>query len=471
MSAGSQTGADGQEIDLDMGPDDIPLDFPFEQNSTATQVPQETTVKIQDERSSYDSSDFVRPYPVLSENALFGLPGRLVQTLDPHTEADRAAILIQLLLGVGNLIGRSPFYLAGAVKHHPNLFACIVGKSSKARKGTSWAYVQSVLESIDPDWVEKNLASGLSSGEGLIWAVRDPLFKPARDDETGQVTDVLFDPGIEDKRLYVAESEFSQAFKVMSREGNTLSETLRAAWDTGNLNTMVKNSPAKATNSHITICGHITQEELKRRLSECEFFNGFANRFLWVCSKRSKLLPDGGRIPHAELAADLDLLRRRIMDAKTITQMQRDEAAARLWAKIYEQLSIETVGLAGAATDRSEAQLLRLSMVYALFEGSAIITVQHLRAAQALWQYCSDSVLYLFGDQIGDPKAQKILDALRKKPNGMTRSEISEQVFNKNMPSDQISAALALLNHNGFAHFREEQTYSGRSAERWFADR
>jgi hypothetical protein len=145
-------------------------------------------------RSADISFNSFHSYPVLSEDALFGLPGRIVRTLDPHTEADRAAVLIQLLLGVGNLIGRKPFFLAGAVKHHTNLFACIVGKTSKARKGTSWAYIRSLLESVDPNWVRQNLVSGLSSGEGLLWAVRDPLYKPERNSETGEVTDVLFDP-------------------------------------------------------------------------------------------------------------------------------------------------------------------------------------------------------------------------------------------------------------------------------------
>jgi hypothetical protein len=401
---------------------------------------------------------------------MFGLPGRIVRTLDPHTEADRAAVLIQLLLGVGNLVGRKPFFLAGAVEHHTNLFACIVGKTAKARKGTSWAYIRSLLKSVDPNWAGKNLVSGLSSGEGLIWAVRDPLHKPVRDSETGEITDVLFDPGIDDKRLYVAESEFSQVFKVMSRDGNTLSETLRAAWDTGTVNTLIKNQPAKATDAHITICGHITEEELKRRLSECDLFNGFANRFLWTCAKRSKLLPEGGCIPYKELANDLVALEAAITHARTVDQIQRDDDAVKLWAKIYEELSEEGIGLVGSATARSESQLLRLSMIYALLEESGIVTVDHLTAARALWKYCHDSALYLFGDQVGDPKAQKILDALRRSLHGMTRTEISEKVFGKNLPSKEIGASLGLLNQLGFARFRTE-TSNGRSLERWFADR
>ena len=43
---------------------------------------------------------------------------------------------------------------------------------------------------------------------------------------------------------------------------------------------MAKNTPAKATDAHISIVGHITEQELHRALAEVEGFNGFANRFL-----------------------------------------------------------------------------------------------------------------------------------------------------------------------------------------------
>lgn len=84
--------------------------------------------------------------------------------------------------------------------------------------------------------------------------------------------------------------------KVMTREGNTLSPVIRSAWDCGDLKTMVKNSPAKATGAHISIVGHITRDELRRLLTQTESANGFANRFCWLAVKRSKCLPDGGAI-------------------------------------------------------------------------------------------------------------------------------------------------------------------------------
>ena len=91
------------------------------------------------------------------------------------------------------------------------------------------------------------------------------------------------------------EQEFASVLKVAEREGSTLSATIRQAWDSGNLRILNKNSPARATGAHISILGHVTKAELLRYLTSTEAANGFANRFLWVCVRRSKCLPEGGR--------------------------------------------------------------------------------------------------------------------------------------------------------------------------------
>ena len=104
----------------------------------------------------------------LEPEAYHGLVGDIVRTIAPHTEADPAALLIQLLVGLGNVVGRSPYFSVEADRHGANLFAVIVGETSKARKGTSLGYVKRLLRDVDPTWVDSRLMDGLSSGEGLI---------------------------------------------------------------------------------------------------------------------------------------------------------------------------------------------------------------------------------------------------------------------------------------------------------------
>jgi Protein of unknown function (DUF3987) len=104
----------------------------------------------------------------------------------------------------------------------------------------------------------------------------------------------MVDPGVPDKRLLVVEPELASVLEQTRPEGNTLSATLRQAWDGGKLDTLVKNCRATATEVHVSVIGHITPEELRRKLTATEQANGFANRFLWIYARRSKELAWGG---------------------------------------------------------------------------------------------------------------------------------------------------------------------------------
>src|SRR5262249_23075931 len=105
------------------------------------------------------------------------------------------------------------------------------------------------------------------------------------------------DPGIPDKRLMLTEPEFASVLKHLERQGNILSTIIRRAWDGITLEGLTKNSPICATGAHVSVIGHITVEELKRYLTATEMANGFGNRFLWFCVKRSKALPEGSSVP------------------------------------------------------------------------------------------------------------------------------------------------------------------------------
>jgi hypothetical protein len=58
-----------------------------------------------------------------------------------------------------------------------------VGNSSKARESVSLNWVKTIAREEDPNWKNMRTRSGLSSGEGLIHAVRDPIIKTGADGE------------------------------------------------------------------------------------------------------------------------------------------------------------------------------------------------------------------------------------------------------------------------------------------------
>jgi hypothetical protein len=150
------------------------------------------------------------PKPLATE-AFHGLAGEIVRELEPATEADPAALLLQLLVGFGNVIGRAAHFRVESDCHFTNECLVLVGKSSKSRKGTSYGRIRDLLSAADADWVRDREQTGLSSAEGLIWAVRDPIMKMERIKDQGQVRyeQVEADPGVTDKRLFVVEPEYA----------------------------------------------------------------------------------------------------------------------------------------------------------------------------------------------------------------------------------------------------------------------
>ncbi len=73
------------------------------------------------------------PQP-LSAEAFNGLTGDIVQTIEPHTEADPAALLIQFLTTFGSVAGLKAHFMVEATPHHTNLFAVLVGETAKSRR-------------------------------------------------------------------------------------------------------------------------------------------------------------------------------------------------------------------------------------------------------------------------------------------------------------------------------------------------
>ena len=406
--------------------------------------------------------------PVLSENALYGLAGEIVRTIEPHTEADNAALLIQLLAGLGCLIGKTAYFCPEADYHFTKLFAVLVGASSKGRKGTSWGQIKRLLCRVDESFADC-VQDGLSSGEGLIFHVRDAQSKTVPVKEKNRIVDYqeeIVDEGAAEKRAFIIEPEFARVLRVMAREGNTLSSVIRQAWDSDRLRIMTKNA-VRASETQISIVGHITKDELLRNLDETETANGFANRFLWVFVRRSKYLPEGGNLQDSDLNPLIEKLHKAVIYARMTNEMKRDEGARLKWIEIYPKLSDGQTGLLGSVTSRAEAQVMRLACLYALLEESEVIMLQHLEAGLALWQYCEDSARYIFGNQTGNKIADTIYAALRGATDGLTKTQIRD-VFQRNASANQINVALKLLIELGKIEYIKEGT-DGRPREIYLA--
>jgi hypothetical protein len=420
-----------------------------------------------DQQRPHDDIDAIdlpapAPWPTLGSEAYRGLIGEIVQTIAPESEADPVGLLVQLLVSSGNAIGRTAYARVEGDCHYCNLFAITVGKSSSGRKGTSWGRNRQVMEFADRQWLDNCIASGMSSGEGLIYRVRDSKLGENADGEPE-----IIDQGVPDKRLLVVETEFGQVLRNLKRDSNTLSAIMRNAWDGYMLCTLTKTS-IKATGAHVSILAHVTEAELHQCFDQVNLFNGFANRFLWVLVKRSKLLPKGGR--QLDLSGLGQQLQESISHARRLGELTRADDTDQLWASIYPRLTDARPGLGGIVTSRAEAQALRLAVLYAALDCSPVIMPEHLRAALAVWDYCELSAGSIFGceDQF-DKLTQGILDKLTSSGEvGMTRTDI-RNALGRNVESAKIVVSLSKLRDKGRARFEKQETGGKRPAERWYA--
>lgn len=341
--------------------------------------------------------------------------GGVVDSLAPFTEADPIGLLVTLLTYAGAAIGGGPHVYMGNVRHPGRLHAILIGATSRARKGTADAVIAPLIERADPEFFRGQIKGGFGSGESVVDAVRDP-------DDSGN-------GGSKDKRLLVREPEFTKLLKVANRQGSTLSEIQREAWDGGVLQVRSRALVSVATGAHVCMIGHATTEGLRRHLNDEDMANGFANRMLYVGVGRAQVLPHGGEVPSSlegRIGSDLAEL---IAAGRKRGRMTFTDDASAAWEAFYRRCAADDgYGIVGALTARAEPQVARLALLFSLLDPDAeAIEVGHLAAAEAVWGHSDATVRWVFGDREGDPDADRLLMAIRAHgAHGMTSTEQSE---------------------------------------------
>ena len=399
---------------------------------------------------------FISAWPKLKPEAMGPQWVReFIHASTEHSEADPAAVLFTFLTRFAAEAGRSAFLRVGDATHRAILFSGIVGATAKARKGTSAAPIMRLGKlhkiSINGYALARTSPGPLSSGEGLIYNVRD---ESSRWDEKNH-TEIVSDPGVEDKRLFVLSEELAGAFKVMQREGNTLSPTLRCFWDGASVSPLTKNNRISATDPHVCICGHVTHEELMTVLSGVEHYSGLSNRFLWVCAKRGPLQPIPIGIHENDLIKMQGLFIQCAKFAQNAGEVHRTKMAEKMWVDVYPELTRDRCGLIGAICGRAEAQVLRLSLVFALLCQAREIDAAHIEYALAAWDYSDKSAEWIFNVAVEEPIQGKIM-ALLKNKKEVSLTEIRD-AFGRNMPAEKIHGAIKKMESLGAIRLTEKR--------------
>lgn len=384
-------------------------------------------------------------------NIIFrGKLSSLYKKITAESEAHELALHLQLLTFLGCAVGKLPTLIVGTTKHHCNLFSVIVGDTSRARKGTSLNYIESIFEQIDPNFLKYKIVRGISSGEGLISCVRDEeKKKELKTNKEGKTFEheVLIHEGVKDKRLLIIDEEFASTLSVLQREGNNLSQIIRSSWDGKTLEIKTKNSPIRGTNPHVSIIGHVTKNELTQSLKSVERTNGFANRFIWAWVSRDRLVPLAKPFDMHSIKEEIQWLKDALSYGGAVSNFKLSSDGQIQFSEIYKFFNDKEYSSdIEPLTARAEPIILRMALIYALLDRTTEINKEHIEAANEVWKYSEQSVEYIFSNQkYKSSNEEKILNFIKARGGEVSRSDISRILFNKNKPVSEIDEILTPL--------------------------
>lgn len=410
-----------------------------------------------------------------------GFPGLLMEVVKvacANSEAHPVTVAANVMAMFCAMVGRGPFQRIGDAVVHCRPYALVVGKSGKARKGTGEHTPREIArrgdlmlrERLKTDDRLRIHAGGLSTGEGVAWAIRDEV----EPDEAGKGGD----KGVHDKRLLVIEAEFDNLLSQVRREGNTLSAVVRNLWDGRDLEPLTKTARTRATRPHVVVLGHVTSHELREKCSENDAANGLLNRFLVLYVYRPKLVP----LPEPTPEAQLMFLAKRLADAVEFAthgdfhgnnthEVAMGDDARTYWCECYPRLTRDRDRKGGSLMARTEVYARMLAMIFCLMDRRREIEPCDLVAALAWVEYWRASVTYVFGGADDDGALDKL--ALIKARPGIKLSEVQTAFGGdkKSAKAKQVKASIERLMNLAppLVECRRDEGTGGRAALRYFA--
>ncbi len=393
-----------------------------------------------------------RNAPVADPACMHGLTGDVAHAGSEGTETNAVAIAANFMAYLSCAVGRGVYLPVGNTRHHARLFCLHVGRSGRGRKGDAVSLVLRIdqaLRAMDEAFAPQIHRGGLSSREGLVALMHDG-YRQGRQDV----------PAIEDKRLWVVESEFANVLHQGRRDGNTLSAALRDCWDGVDLKPATKSNRLYASQPHLCLSGAISPSELTGLMSARELTNGFANRFLMIWAERTRMLPFPKETPQAVVE---DLARRTLevlAFVRADRHVERDHLRMELspqahwrYAQFYRgELSDDLGdGVVGAVLERRAPMLLRLAMLMALTDLQTRIDARHVDAAMAWIRHATASVRFVFVSAAEEAKLTQVLElsnrvlAFLRERGQATRSQISAECFRGKVSKARIDASLEHL--------------------------
>lgn len=400
-------------------------------------------------RYKYENEEY--SIPKLDQKAYYGILGKIITLIKNETEASPEAMLFQGLVILGNLMNRKFYRAVSGSRIYSNVFTVIVGKTSKARKGTSFKDISYIFKRVWEKGFENRIKRGVSSGEGIIWIIRDPEIEEITN-KKGKIEKKVLDKGTTEKEIILFEEEFSKLIKVSKRESNTVSEVLRVAFDSNDLQSISKEQPAKATAPLVSLIGHITKEEFIHVHNDVDKSNGLFNRILWCHSERSNVIPlpkNFEDIDFSQIEITLNNLKKFINESEE-TCVEFSDDGKEIWEIFYKQYAYSPDENNASIKGRTETYILKIATILAVSDTSTIIRAEHIEAAIAIVDYSNKVIDHVFGiSSTNGSNELKIINFLKNNGGIAQRSLIQKKIYNNKLKAETLNQVRDQLEMTG----------------------
>ncbi|MFC1616836.1 DUF3987 domain-containing protein, partial [Candidatus Margulisiibacteriota bacterium] len=366
------------------------------------------------------------------------------------TEADRRAIKSTLMAGLGNQYGGRLKVKLGSIKSPLILNILIVGETSKGRKGEAIDKALDILKVVNPSWIENNISSGLKTGPGLIQTIINK-----KEDVNGY------------KKLFIIEEEGGTLFNLAYQKDNNTHALIRITFDQKPLQNMTVTNPQSVKDYLLTVIVCITPKELEEVMPKLFIHNGSINRFGVQEAIKENSVAIPGEINISGINSEIDQLKKAVKLSQKLEYIELSQQAKQRWTTVYQRIEImHNNEELGDATARAHQQILRMSAILALSELSEVIENEHIDTAYNYWKSYAASAYNLFCQKIADKNLKKLLTALQRSKKGLTRTQIRNDVFQRNKKQEEIDTLLNSLKKRNLARMTEVKT-KGRPAQKW----
>lgn len=404
-----------------------------------------------------DEMDYVKSPPKINKDAFWGLLDDMANVATANTEANKIAVAVNTMAMLAAVLGREDItYPFGDSQTDIRPSFLIIGATGVG-KGISENLPRRVFDKADQILRDKNPVphmslnihnGGLSSGEGIAHAIRDPSDQKDKDGN-------LIDEGVIDKRLLVIEPEFSNVLAHCKRDGNTLSSVIRNLHDGIDIKPLTKSNKTKASRPHVVIVGHITPCELLDKISKTDIANGFLNRFMMLHIRLEKLVAAPTRTEEQYVNGLADDVVRIIQFIRLGVTMTEAPCFTEYFEKEYPKLRQPKVsGVIQTLFARAPQYARMLAMMFALMDTKTRIEKTHLQAAIYWLEYWKNSIAYIFQEEAKERElertqvlADKVHVAIReiyKQKGRCSQTDISDY-FNRNKTKKELRGAIEYL--------------------------